>query len=61
MAVTVNDIGSVSFGEHDEWGNTVETYLSDVGQLTFYVPSGGTTFNAAWARNSNVIIQPGVY
>ena len=44
MAVTVNDIGSVSFGEYDEWGNTVETYLSDVGQLTFYsVPSGGTT------------------
>lgn len=28
----------------------------------FYsVPSGGTTFNAAWARNSNVIIQPGVH
>lgn len=28
----------------------------------FYsVPSGGPTFNAAWARNSNVIIQPGVY
>ena len=27
----------------------------------YWVPStGGTTFNAAWARNSNVIIQPGV-
>lgn len=28
----------------------------------YWVPStGGTTFNAAWARNSNVIIQPGVH